>query len=217
MKKKLFFGLKEFNYFKENKVFLKELLNLEKKGIDSYLILGKYKKDIDFEKFKEYFKTENIFYISKKYLDSLSELDKKLKEEKYKSQKKEYYDAYYKIFFFQKECLFDQSDILYIGHDIWTDAYYLSNFTSVDFVLLKDLLTNNENQKIPEIKDLYILDLSLDKIKEHLFSEKTYNYFSLNSYVKKQLYSQIFGKELFNNNLKIGNILKKDKHEHKKN
>lgn len=217
MKKRIFLGLKEFNYIKKNKEFLKELFNLKEKGIEFFLILGKYEKDIDLKDFKEYFKKENIFYISKKYLESLSELDQKLKQEKYKTQKKEYYDEYYKIFFFQKECLFDQSEILYIGHDIWTDAYYLSNFTSVDFVLLKDILTNNADKKIPDIKDLYILDLNIDQIKEHLFSEKIYNYFPLNNYVKKQLYSKIFGKELFNSNLKIGNILKTDKHEHKKN
>ena len=215
MKKKLFLGLKEFNYIKEKDIdFFKKVLDL--KDIDLFLIIGKYKEDVDFKEFEQFIKTENIFTISKKYLDSLTEMDKNIKTEKYEKYKNNYYDEYYKIFFFKEECLFNQVEILYLGHDIWTDGYYLSNFTSVDFVLFKDILTNNNNQNVPEIKDLYLIDLSLSQIEEHLFSDKHYNYLPLNNYVKKELYSQIFGKELFNSNLKIGNILKSDKDAHKK-
>ena len=73
----------------------------------------------------------------------MNEIDQQLREENY-SKNKYYVDDYFKIYLFnQKLELFSPQNTLYVGHDIWTDAFYLRRFTKINFVLLNQTISNN--------------------------------------------------------------------------
>ena len=190
--------------------FMSELVDYSKdKKIELFLISG-LDKDLGEKTVKEqgidsYFSKDKIYHIDESYYNSLTEIDKELKEQA-KLKEQNYSDEYYKVYFFNNLYTGPKDKTVYVGHDIWTDAYYLSKYASIDIVLLRGTLTNNSAPNIIEIKDLQIIDSSFSEIKEYLETEKQFNYEPLYKYADKLLYKEMVGGSLFNTKQKIGSI-----------
>jgi hypothetical protein len=191
------------DYSKENKKELFLITGLDADKGESIII----QNGID-----SYFSKENIFHVSEKYYDALSEIDKELKEQA-KQNDSSYCDEYYKVYFFNNVYKHKKEETLYIGHDVWTDAYYLSKYAAIDTILLKDTLTNNSAPNIMEIKEVQVVDSCFPIIKSYLEEEKQFNYEPLHKYANKLLYKEMVGGSLFNTKQKVGSFWnrKKDK------
>jgi hypothetical protein len=198
---------------KPDTLFMSELVDYSKeKKIELFLITG-----LDKEKGEElikkygidsYFSQKNTHYIDEKYYDGLTEIDRELKKQA-KEKDPNYSDEYYKVYFFNNLYNGPKEKTLFVGHDIWTDAYYLSKYSNIDVVLLKDTISNNHAPSLVDIKDLHIITPTIDVFKEYLEKEKSFNYSYLNNYANKTLYQEMFGKSLFDSKLSVGKILDK--------
>lgn len=218
MKTKICFGLLDVLVKgklnrKPDTSFMSELVDYAKENKkELFLISG-----LDAEKGEEiikkngidaYFSKKNIHHISEKYYDTLSEIDKELKEQA-KQNDPNYSDEYYKVYFFNNIYKHKKEKTLFLGHDIWTDAYYLTKYAGIDTILLKDTLTNNSAPNLIEIKDLHIVDPNFQEIKSYLEEEKKFNFEPLHNYAEKLIYKEMVGGCLSNSNLSLGKILDK--------
>ncbi len=144
-----------------------------------------------------YFPSKNIICISDSYFKYLSEMDKELKtQEKEKCQC--YSDEYFKVYYFNNQFNLPKQKALFVGHDVWADAYYLHKFSQVNSVLLRCTLSHNHLSAIPAIKNLNIIDPTIECIKDYLLNEKQFDYSALCSYADKFLYNEMFGSSLAN-------------------
>ncbi len=155
-----------------------------------------------------FFKQENIFCVNSDYLKSLNEIDQQLREENY-SKNKYYVDDYFKIYLFnQKPELFSPQNTLYVGHDIWTDAFYLRRFTKINFVLLNQTISNNGKPFERAIKYSHIIDPSFEVFKNYLSVPHVFDYSFLDSYINTTLQKNVIGL-LDLSNLDLSKLVKK--------
>ncbi len=185
--------------------YLKELSTFAKENkINLYLVTG-LKKDIG-EKIiadnnlLDYFKEDNIIYISEDYHSYLSDLDLKLRNEKYKDNFN-YCDDYLKVHFITKQKPeLNQQSTLFIGHDLWTDAYYISKYTNANVVLINLTLSYNNKPHIKDINTLHVIEPNFNNLKDYLVNKKEFDYRALHEFARKMLHDQIMG------SLNLGNI-----------
>lgn len=220
MKTKICFGLLDVLVKgklnkKPDTSFMSELVDYSKENKKELFLITGLDADKGEEIIKKngidaYFSKENICHISEKYYDTLSEIDKELKEQA-KQNDLNYCDEYYKVYFFNAIYKYKKEETLFIGHDIWTDAYYLSKYAGIDTILLKDTLTNNSAPNIIEIKDVHIVGSNFEIIKSYLEEEKQFNYEPLHKYAEKLLYKEMVGGSLFNTKQKVGSFWNRQK------
>ncbi len=223
MKKNIIFGLFNVLIDKENNKktylfdYLKPLANFcEKNNKNMFLVTGLKESEAN-EIVKQYnledfFKKENIINITEKYQESLGDLDKQMKQQKY-DKDRYYVDEYFKVFYFKNQFLEEISDSLYVGSDIWTDGYYLKRYVEMDFVLIEDYLKNNNKQIQKEaFSEIHILNPSFEDLKKYLTEEKEFKYEQLEKYAQKYLHSEMFGNKfsLFSKK-QIKDLIKKRK------
>jgi len=192
-------------------LYLKELAAFCKSNnISMYVVTG-VKKEIAEPIVKknnllDYFCPENIIYIDDSYLSSLSPEDKELKEKKF-NENNLAEDDYHKIHFLKTNKL-DTNDTLFVGHDIWTDAFYLRRYTKANVILIKDTISNNHNPFIDDIKELQIITPDFELLKKYLVEPIVFNYSYLDSYATKALQRNLIGAIDFAK-LDISSIIKK--------
>ncbi len=198
---------------KPDTLFMSELVDFSKdNNIDLFLITGLDKENgqklVKEHGIDSYFDNNKIYHIEQSYSDSLSEIDKEIKEQA-REKDPNYCDEYYKVYFFNNLYKQAKENTLFLGHDIWTDAYYLSKYANIDVILLKDTLSNNHSPHLIEIKDLHIIGPTFEVIKEHLEKEKKFNFEPLNNYANKQLYKEMIGSNMLSTSNAIGRVLSK--------
>jgi len=138
-----------------------------------------------------YFDEKNIAYIDDTYLNSLSPEDKELKEKKYKENPIAE-DDYHKIHFLKHNNL-DTDDSLVIGHDVWTDAFYVRRYTKANIILVKETFSNNHKPFIEDIKKLHVITPDYELFKKYLVEKPEFDYSYLNSYATKALQRNLIG------------------------
>jgi len=200
------------HWYKDMQIsYLEELSKFCKDNhINLYLVTG-LRKEIAEPIIKEnnltnYFSEDNISYVDDAYLNTLSEDDRALKNKKF-LENSNAEDDYHKIYFIKKNNL-DSPGSLFIGHDVWTDAFYVRRYTQTNVVLLKDTLSNNHKPFIEEIKHLHVITPEYELFKSYLTEPKEFNYNYLNSYATKALQRNLIGAIDFAK-LDIQSILKK--------
>ncbi|MFA5746146.1 MAG: hypothetical protein WCX82_03785 [archaeon] len=218
MKTKIGFGLfdvliKGKMNHKPDTSFMSELVDYAKENKkELFLITGldeeKGEKIIQEQGINSYFDSKSIHHIKEDYYSTLSDIDRELKKEA-KEKDPDYADEYYKVYFFNNLFKYPKEEALFIGHDIWVDAYYLHKYSNINSILLKETLSNNHAPNITEIKDLNIIEPTFEDIKNYIINKKEFKYSSLDSYANKLLYSEIFGTSLFNSKLSVRKILDK--------
>jgi len=179
----------ELSYLEELSKFCKE------NNINMYLVTG-LRKEIGEPIIKEnnllnYFQEDNISYVDESYLNTLSEEDRALKNKKFQENPNAE-DDYHKVHFLKAKEL-DSPESLFIGHDVWTDAFYVRRYTKTNVALIKDTLSNNHKPFIDEIKHLHIITPEYELFKNYLTEPKEFNYSYLNSYTTKALQRNLIG------------------------
>jgi len=194
----------QIEYLSDLKTFCKE------NNINMYLVTG-LRKEIAMPIIKEnnllnYFEENNIAYIDDSYLNCLSPEDKELKEKKFKENPNAE-DDYHKVHFL-KENKLDIDDSLVVGHDIWTDAFYIRRYTKANVILVKETLSNNHKPFIEEIKKLHVITPEYELFKKYLVEKPEFDYSYLNSYATKALQRSLIGAIDFGK-LDMASIIKK--------
>jgi len=178
--------------------FLKEISSyLSDKKINLYFLSG-LKEEVGLKmvidtKLYSIFKKENIFHVTESYLSSLVEIDQEIRQEKYKISK-DYVDQYFKVYFLTKlKPELNCEKTLFIGNDIWTDAYYISEYTSSNVVLFSPKLTFNQEAYDKDLKTITVIK-NLKDFKTIIEKETDFNYTKLKSFAKNYLVSKSIGK-----------------------
>jgi hypothetical protein len=141
-----------------------------------------------------YFKKENIISVTDDYLSSFSEMDKEIKLNKYKINNKSV-DEYLKIHFITKvQPELNNGETLFIGRDIWFDAYYISKYTNANVVLIKEILTYNNKIYTENIETINLVSFSFEDIKKFLEAKNKFDYTALHSFADNIIYKKIVGK-----------------------
>jgi len=164
-------------------------------NINMHLVTG-LKKEIAEPIIKEnnlldYFNENNIAYVDDSYLNSLSPQDRELKEKKFEENPTAE-DDYHKIHFLKTNKL-DVDNALFVGHDVWTDAFYIRRYTKANVILVKETLSNNHKPFIDEIKELHVITPDFELFKKYLIEPKAFDYSYLDSYATKALQRNLIG------------------------
>jgi hypothetical protein len=177
---------------------LKEISSyLSDKKINLYFLSGLNEdvgdKIVKKKKLTSIFKKENIFHVTNDYLLSLVEIDQEIRQEKYKISK-DYIDQYFKIYFLTKlKPELNCEKTLFIGNDIWTDAYYIAEYTSSNVVLASPKITFNQEDYDKDLKTLTVIK-NFNDFKKILENKTDFNYSKLKSFAKNYLVSKTIGK-----------------------
>jgi len=188
-------------------IFLKEVFKYLKENNVSFYFISGFSEDFGRRFVKEnnletIFSKENIFFVNNEYLSSLSDIDREIRSEKYEKSKA-YADEYFKIYFLNKiKPEINNENTLFIGRDVWSDAYYLSEYTKVNVCLLKPFITFNKENHLTDLKTIHTLDLNIDNFKEFLNNKQVFDYAKLKSFGKNYLITKSVGKINLNVDLK---------------
>jgi hypothetical protein len=179
-------------------ILLKLSSFLKENNISFYLLTGMMKdvgeKVIEDNKINLIFDEKHIFHVDKKYLDSLSEIDREIRFEKF-NQNSKYVDEYFKIYFLNKlKPEINNGKTLFVGQDIWTDAYYIVEYSKINILLLKPNIYFNKEKYLNELKTIPTINLSLDDLSNFLKTKKDFDYTPLKSFAKNYLISKTIGK-----------------------
>ncbi len=188
---------------KENvKEIVKELSGLEKEGKIKLVLIAGMKEEVLEKKLtehglKEFFKEENIHHAHEKYLSKREEIDRKRHEEAVKNNPA-YDDEYLKVQVVQH--LIEEGavkeEIVFFGHDLMSDAYYLKRYCGIDCALLKKHLSFR-NEKTDIVKGLIYVNLAWEDFRKVIYgNKKAENYAMLEHRVFSVLKKEIFGDRL---------------------
>jgi len=181
-----------------DKSLLKEIIDyLNEKEINYFYLSGlnedfgkEYIKNNNFDYF---FNFNKIYHVDKSYLDTLSEIDLEIRNNNYKKSN-DYIDQYYKIYFLTKlKPNLNNEKTLFIGNDIWTDAYYISEYTLANVILFKSKITFNKEEFNKDLKTINCFE-NISDLKKIIEEETEFNYSKLKSFAKSYLISKTVGK-----------------------
>ncbi|MCK9292788.1 MAG: hypothetical protein WCY27_02290 [archaeon] len=200
--KNLVFGL--FDVLVNNKIntvidnsYLKELKTFcEIKKVNLYLVTGQKEEYVtsilEESNLFDIFKKENIIYVDSKYLSTLGELDIQLRKEK-ADKDANYYDQYLKIYFLKSNPILNSENTVYVGHDIWYDAYYVSKYTQSNVILLTSTLSYYQKPHSSKLKTLPTINLNLEEFKDLILNKRVFDYSALHSFAQNTLFSKMIG------------------------
>jgi hypothetical protein len=183
--------------------FLLEFSNKNK--IKMYLISGlskeKAKERIDLLGLKKYFDNDSIFYANDDYINSKSEEDK-IRHEQNLEKNPEFVDHYLKqhiLLLLIKKGEIKKEDSILIGNDILFDGFYTTRFSGIDFVLVKDLLTNRGEPTNIKPNGINYISISPQDFEKIIYGElPKQNIQELEKMVFDDLSKQLVGTQLKN-------------------
>ena len=181
---------------------LTNLSKLEKEGKITLILVCGFKKDvmakkIDENSIRKYFRPENIHCATEEYINKRDELDRK-RHEKNVKENPGFNDAYLKVQVVDYLLMSGtpKEDIVYFGHDLMTDAFYLRRYGGVDVALLKPSLSLN-HAKHKMIKGLIYVNPTWADFRKVIYGKRTAeSYVALETLIFSMLKEQLFGDTL---------------------
>lgn len=159
---------------KEVEKILKNLKKLHKKipRFQYFLVSGlrekqakKLAKKYNLDK---YFEEQNMYFVTEKYIWEKKEIDKKLymqnieKNERFKDE----FFKQYVIDLLEKELKIGKHEMLYIGHDVWSEGFYTHRFSKIDFALIKSSYSHLDEKKEFLVKGLTYIERKWKDVKK---------------------------------------------------
>ena len=187
---------------KEVKSLLKSLNAYAKKnGIHIFVISG-YAERIALQKLKDFFldsffPSENVFAVSKEYLNKMAEVDRSLYDAKCENNpecKDEYFRQVKLMELMEKHHLLPEQVVL-VGHDYWFDGFYTRRFSKVDVLFIESALSSRGKKPEEKLQGLWYASRKwapLKKIIEGRAAVPNYNF--LDTYVNITMTGELFGK-----------------------
>ncbi|MBS3061996.1 MAG: hypothetical protein J4215_05430 [Candidatus Diapherotrites archaeon] len=167
-----------------------------------FLVCG-YQKEKTFEKIREnkldaFFSEENTRFVSQEFLDSKEPMDREIYDQQIAK------DPLFKDEFFKQKAIdqiveslnVSKDRVVFVGHDIWFDAFYSQRFSQVDFVLVKDGLANQSVPFERVMKGLNYIHLDWDDLRKVLLGKlPVQNLDPLKNFIHFQLQRQLVSSE----------------------
>jgi hypothetical protein len=186
----------------ERKKVLAGLSEMEKEGrIKLFLVSGCSKemleKRLDEYQVRGFFRPENIRFADDRYIEKREEIDRKRYAEALK-ENPEYDDEYLKVQFIEELIAAGtpKESIIFFGHDLMTDAYYLRRYCGTDTALLKSSLSFN-NKKAEIVKGLIYVSNQWDDFRDVVTGrKKAESYSGLEDAVFRTLREGLLGESL---------------------
>ena len=181
---------------------LKNLSQLENEGkIRLFLASGMKREEVE-KKLGEnsllgFFRGENIRGAAPEYICKRETVDQKRYEQSIRKDPL-FCDEYLKVQVVEsliKEGI-PKEEIIYFGHDLMHDAFYLNRYCNVDTALVRQSLSFN-NKKAEQIKGLIYVSLTWPEFRKVIYGErKAESYEFLKSWILSELNEQLFGGDL---------------------
>ncbi|HLC37072.1 MAG TPA: hypothetical protein VJK05_05715 [archaeon] len=147
---------------------------------------------------------DKIMSVTEGYIDSKEPQDKEFYLKRL-NENHEFKDEYFKQTVIQGFIGkgVGREKIELIGHDVWTDGFYTTKFSNVDFALIKSSLTHLDNPLNQEIPGVVYIERTWKDFKKILLGElKKPSLEELDKYVLNYFRKHLIADEL--NKLKIG-------------
>ncbi len=145
---------------------------------------------------QKFFRPENIFFAEKEYVDSMGEIDRKRHLENI-GKNPLFQDDYFKQKALAKlveaERL-EKNEIVFVGHDLLTDAYYSQRFSCIHAALIKNALSLRHAKSKIIVKGLTYLALDWKDFKKLLLGKKPEpDYSFLKRFIENYLSQELVG------------------------
>lgn len=190
----------------KTKELLGELKPFEEKGKLKLFLISGNKQTTALQKIKkhgigEYFQKENIFAVTRKYIDSKKLVDKNNYIAQLKKNK-QFKDEYLKQIVIQNiaKDFPEKEEMVLIGHDFLTDGYYTTLYSKIDVVFASNSASYN-HQKCQTLKGMAYADLNKDGFQKVL----NWQYEKIDYSILQRLVFSKIGKDLFQN-INIGQL-----------
>lgn len=146
--------------------------------------------------FQKFFRPENVFFAEKEYVDSMDEIDRQ-KHLDNMAKDPLFQDDYFKQKALEKLVAAEnigKDEVVFVGHDLLTDAYYSQRFSGVHVALIKNALSLRHIKSKIVIKGLTYLALDWKDFKKLLLGKKPQpNYSYLKRFIENYLSKELFG------------------------
>ncbi|MDO8537303.1 MAG: hypothetical protein Q7S21_00300 [archaeon] len=208
-KKAIFFGFEDVLVpgkvdknidLNEVKKILSNLQTLQNKFNLHVVVISGYSQKIGEKKLKEFslekfFNPDFVFFVSKNYLSSMQEIDRKRYEVAIKKDPN-YKDEYFKQYViqkFSKDHNISKKQMIYIGHDVWVEGFYTRRFSQIDFALIKSAYSQRGEKAQEPIKHLFYIQRKWKDIQKLLtLDELKAEYSQLDNYVTTVMKEKLF-------------------------
>lgn len=180
---------------------LSNLKALEEKFYFHALLVSAYSEAVAMEKIKkfkldQYFKPENIFTVTKAYIDSKEELDRTLYLKGIENDR-EFQDEFIKqvtIDNYASGNKVPKEQMLLIGHDLLLEGFYTLRYSQIDFALLKESLSYSRQKLGRMIKGVPYIRRKWPDIRDLILGKaKKPDYKFMESYVYSRLNEGLLG------------------------
>ncbi|MDO8624730.1 MAG: hypothetical protein Q7R47_01505 [Candidatus Diapherotrites archaeon] len=143
-----------------------------------FFVVSGYQKEITLQKLglaglTSFFPEQNIRFVSQEYLDSKESMDREIYDSEL-AKDPLFKDEYFKQKEIEKiatELGVPMEKIVFVGHDLFFDAYYSQRFSKVDFVLVKESLSNQHKRVDRIIKGLNYIHLDWNDLRDVLLGK----------------------------------------------
>lgn len=166
-------GENEAGQWKNLAEALSFLNGLEKQGLlTTYLVAGQEKqaawKKISGLGLEKFFAPQNMFFVTKDYIDSKEEVDR---ERHLAALEKDplFVDEYFTqmtILALISSGKAKKEESVLLGNDIWFDGFYTARFSSIDFVLVEEKLSERNELLVSKLSGLNYVSISANDFKK---------------------------------------------------
>jgi hypothetical protein len=156
-----------------------------------FFVVSSYQQEITLRKLddagiRKFFPDNRIRFVNAEYLDSKEQLDREIYE-KALSEDALFRDEYFKqkeVERIRAEFDVEMEKMVLVGHDLFFDAYYSQRFSKIDFVLLKETLSNQNVRHEKIVKGLNYVHMDWKDIRDVLLGKfPPADYMQLRNYI----------------------------------
>lgn len=178
---------------------LEKLRILEDKGMLNFYLISSHiqkiaMKEIADSGLKDFFKRQSVYCVTPGYVNKKSQVDRERFKEQL-AQNIEFKDEFLKQKTFERFLKkgVKPERMLFIGHDLLTDAYYTYRFSHIEFAMVEKSLSYHHQKVEQKVPGLTYIDLGWDDLKRAITgSLPKPDYSGLEKFVYLKLRNELF-------------------------
>jgi len=152
-------------------------------------------KRIEKYNLRDFFPEDRIFFVNQAYLESRQDIDKRIYEQNIKKNP-EFKDEYFKqviIEEIERKYDYGKEEMVLVCNDSWTEGYYTTLFSKIDFAIIRSAHSNLGEKKSEEIKNLTYINRAWGDIEKLIKGEfPKANYAVLEKFVMDKMKEKLF-------------------------
>ncbi|MFA4906814.1 MAG: hypothetical protein WC602_00900 [archaeon] len=181
------------------KLCLEKLRVLEDQNVLNFYIISGNSQKIALKKIadsglKDFFKRQNVFSVTSGYVNRKSRIDRERYKEQI-SENSEFKDEFVKQKTFEKFMKkgVKPEKMLFIGHDLLTDAYYTLRFSKIDVAIVEKSASYMHQKLDQKVPGLTYIDVEWNDLKKVIMGNiPKPDYSALDKFVYQKLRNELF-------------------------